>query len=456
MKQSSSSLLILNAEGKIAEVNLAANALIDKLQPIYADEGVIYEVDGLLGKSVNTLIPDVGNHIDISGVDSAVSRKLAFESYRLTLTATPVSGAKGELLGAIVELLDTTQEEKVQEEVQDIVDSAKSGDLSWRINLDDKEGFFATLSFGINELLEGMSKLIDDMVNILSGMAEGDLTKSLEGSYQGQFAKLQQDTNSTIAQLTTVATEIKDSANSLSGSSLKMADLNRDLTDKTGKQAAGLGITASTMTQMSESVNQSAGNAKSAFETASAARDQADRSQQVVGEAVEAMAGIRQASDKIVNIIDVINEIAFQTNLLALNAAVEEARAGEQGGGFAVVASEVRELASRSATAAGEIKTLIADTADRVALGTELVNKSGQALSEIVESVIGITGTLQHIANATQEQAGGINEVNNAISQIERATQDNHHIVENAAEVSESVGSQAHELHGMVSFFKTN
>jgi methyl-accepting chemotaxis protein len=208
------------------------------------------------------------------------------------------------------------------------------------------------------------------------------------------------------------------------------------------------------MEQMTSTVKQNADNARQANQLATSARSQAERGGSVVADAVSAMAGINASSRKIAEIIGVIDEIAFQTNLLALNAAVEAARAGEQGRGFAVVASEVRSLAQRSATAAKEIKELIGDSVERVKGGSELVNSSGQVLAEIMESVKRVSDVIGEITAASDEQAAGIDQVNNAVTQMDDTTQQNAALVEEAASASKAMEQQAQSLVAQISFFK--
>lgn len=255
--------------------------------------------------------------------------------------------------------------------------------------------------------------------------------------------------------LAEVVDSIKLSAAEVQKGSVKIAEGNQNLSSRTEQQASNLEKTASNMKEMTGSVKQNADNAKQANELVKTARERAECGGDVVGNAVSAMNEISHSSSKIADIISVIDEIAFQTNLLALNAAVEAARAGEQGRGFAVVASEVRSLAGRSATAAKEIKDLIQDSVVKVESGTELVNRSGETLEDIVSSVKKVSDIVAEISMSCEEQSTGIDHVNDAIGLMDDLTKQNATLVEQVAASSETIGMQAKELRKSVAFFKT-
>ncbi len=288
---------------------------------------------------------------------------------------------------------------------------------------------------------------------VANRIAAGDLTQEVRvqkgdsGSLMAAMAKMQRN-------LAGIIGKINATAGTIAIASREIASGNADLSQRTEEQASSLEETASSMEELSSTVKQNAENARQANQLAIGASAVAVKGGQVVGEVVGTMSSINASSKKIVDIIGVIDGIAFQTNILALNAAVEAARAGEQGRGFAVVASEVRSLAQRSAAAAKEIKALIGDSVDKVGAGTKLVDEAGKTMGEIVSSVKRVTDIMAEITAASQEQSSGIEQVNQAITQMDQVTQQNAALVEEAAAAAESMQEQTHHLTQAVAVFK--
>jgi methyl-accepting chemotaxis protein-1 (serine sensor receptor) len=282
----------------------------------------------------------------------------------------------------------------------------------------------------------------------------GHLGHQVDASGHDEFAQLLRSLGEMDRTLGRIVGEVRESSASVSESARQIAQGNDDLSQRTQAQAANLEETASSMEEMTASVKQNSDNVQAANKLARGAREHAERGSEVVSRAVAAMEDISHSSRQIADIVVLIDEIAFQTNLLALNAAVEAARAGDQGRGFAVVAAEVRNLAQRSATAAKEIKGLIASSVARVEVGGDLVNESGRVLGEIVENVKKVTNIVAEIASASQQQAAGIDEVNLTVMRMDEATQQNAALVEEAAAASRSMEEQAERLISQVAFFR--
>jgi len=284
-------------------------------------------------------------------------------------------------------------------------------------------------------------------------IADGDLYTDVE-LRPGDDRSLLFAMKSMRDRLARIVREVRQGTDMIASASGQIASGNLDLSSRTEQQASSLEETASSMEELTSTVKQNADNARQANMLAQTASTVAGQGGDVVAQVVQTMGSINDSSKKIVDIITVIDGIAFQTNILALNAAVEAARAGEQGRGFAVVAGEVRTLAQRSAAAAKEIKTLIGDSVEKVATGTRLVDKAGSTMHEVVESIQHVTDIMAEISAASQEQTSGIEQINQAISQMDNVTQQNAGLVEEAAAASEALQNQAGKLAELVSVFR--
>ena len=294
-----------------------------------------------------------------------------------------------------------------------------------------------------------------DAGDICRRIADGDLCEDIPAGGKDEIGRLMGALRQMRDHLNELITQVRSNTDEVSRASSEIAEGNSALSSRTEQQAASLEQTAASMNEMAMTVEQNAENTKRARTMIDDARERAIEGQSVSQEAVAAMTAINEASQRIEDIIGVINEIAFQTNLLALNAAVEAARAGEQGRGFAVVASEVRVLAGRSAEAAREIKSLIEDSVARVGQGTELVSRTGESLTEISQSVSEVATTIREIAMASDEQSQGIGQVNTAVSEMDTMTQANAALVEEATASAVHLEEMARTLSSLVARFQT-
>jgi methyl-accepting chemotaxis protein len=293
----------------------------------------------------------------------------------------------------------------------------------------------------------------DYAADVVRQVAEGNLAVQVQVR-SGDTASLLASLKGMVDRLSGLISGVRDTTESITTASQEIAQGNADLSQRTEEQASSLEETASSMEELTSTVRQNTENAKQANQLANNASDIAVKGGKVVDDVVHTMASISESSKKIVDIISVIEGIAFQTNILALNAAVEAARAGEQGRGFAVVAGEVRNLAQRSAAAAKEIKTLIDDSVNKVDAGTKQVDQAGATMTEIVQAVKRVTDIMAEIAAASNEQSAGIEQVNQAITQMDDVTQQNAALVEEAAAAAESLQEQANNLKESMSIFK--
>ncbi|PXX47761.1 methyl-accepting chemotaxis protein [Undibacterium pigrum] len=303
-------------------------------------------------------------------------------------------------------------------------------------------------------LLAAISRPLKLAIDQFQAIGNGDLTQQLKPTSQDEMGQLVSALENMRQSLMQTVTMVRQSSGSIAVSSEEIATGNMDLSSRTEQQAASLEETASSMEELTSTVQQNADNARQASTLASNASDVASKGGQVVGDVVHTMSSIKESSKKIVDIIGVIDGIAFQTNILALNAAVEAARAGEQGRGFAVVATEVRNLAQRSANAAKEIKELISNSVDKVEVGSRLVDDAGKTMDEIVISIKNVADIMAEITSASAEQRDGINQVSLAIGKMDEATQQNAALVEQAAAAASSMRDQANNLNNAVSIFK--
>ena len=398
-------------------------------------------------------IPALGRTDEIGSMAKAVQvfKDNAIEKQRLEAAAKAEAEHQREAAEAQRKL-----EEAAGAEVARVVSAAAAGDLTKRIDNAGKTGFFQKLGEGMNGLLDAVNSAVGEVASVMSAMAQGDLSKRIEGDHQGEFLKLKTDTNATAEKLAQIVGQTVEGMANIKASTTEIASGAQDLSLRTEEQVASLEEIAASIRQLNSTVQQSAENAGQASQLAVAARSSAEGGGEIAGAAVKAMGEIEQSSQKISDIVGMIDEIAFQTNLLALNAAVEAARAGEAGRGFAVVAGEVRALAQRSSHASKEIKTLISNSNTQVKQGVELVNKAGGTLGEIVTAVKRVSDIVAEIAAANKEQSASVGEVQEAIGQIEQATQQNAALVEETTAALGSADNQVQAVTDVISFFQND
>ncbi|MFZ2403960.1 MAG: methyl-accepting chemotaxis protein, partial [Methylobacter sp.] len=449
LDSSTSAITISGTDTLLTHMTPAAKELLSSIG------GPGFNVDGLYGNSLSSLFnnPEAAAKFD-RAAQTGEDVDLFFKDHHLRLAARPIIGENGTSLGRVTQWLDRTAEVAVEQEVASLVHGAVMGDFTRRIEMQGKKDFFKQLGEGLNELMEITECGINDVVRVLGALSRSDLTQTITNDYAGSFGQLKDDANTTVEKLKEIIKQIQDATDGINTGAKEIASGNNDLSHRTEEQAASLEETAASMEELTSTVQHNAASAKQANQLAVDASDIAGKGVDVVGQVVRTMDDINDSSRKIGDIISVIDDIAFQTNILALNAAVEAARAGEQGRGFAVVAVEVRNLAQRAATAAGEIKNLIDDSVIKVSGGSKLVTQAGQTMEEIVNSIRGVTVMMSEISSASAEQTAGIEQVNQAIAQMDDVTQQNAALVEQAAAAAESLEEQAQSLSDTVAQFK--
>jgi methyl-accepting chemotaxis protein len=426
----------------------------------------IKELDGELTKLeesfTKTLLTDKGKEVfksykDVSNIYDGISEKI------IGLVA---AGKSKE-----AEALMRGDGFKANEEVQKALDTLQN--LKLKLAKETSDGntalassatnlMIAIIAFGVLfgivtgvVMTRAITRPLARFGEVLAAVADGDLSIHSDLQSKDELGQMSAVLNSTIDNLRESMLQVQESALAISSASGEISMGNTDLSRRTEEQAASLEETASSMEQITSNVNQTADNARSANTESSKARQVATDGGAAVSQVIAAMEAINQSSAKINEIIGVVDEIAFQTNLLALNAAVEAARAGEQGRGFAVVAAEVRNLAKRSADAAKEIKGLIRESVAKSTDGNKVAAHAGETIAEVVANVQRVTSLVSEIANATQEQSTGLNEINKAVVSMDEVTQQNAALVEEAAAAAESLDAQAHALNEIVGRFKT-
>jgi methyl-accepting chemotaxis protein len=396
-------------------------------------------------------IPAAGRRDEIGAMADAfeVFKANAVEVKRLATEQEAARAAKEQDQAAT-----KAKEQSFQQELDAVTEAASEGDFSRRIATDNRDGAFLTIATRINGLIDTVGKATGELGIMLAAMADGDLSKRITADYKGRFAELKDNGNHTVEQLTAIVAKVKAATAQVENAANEINSGTEDLSKRTEQAASSLEETAASTEEMASTVKQNAENAKNASQLADTANRAASKGGEVVEQAVGAMGRIEASAQKITDIISVIDEIAFQTNLLALNASVEAARAGEAGKGFAVVAQEVRQLAQRSAQAASDIKILIQDSNGQVKDGVQLVNRAGEALAEIVGSIGRVTGIVQEISSASQEQATGVQEINSSITSMDEMTQQNSALVEESTAAARALNDQANNLAQLLAFFK--
>ncbi|WP_282452902.1 methyl-accepting chemotaxis protein [Pseudomarimonas salicorniae] len=445
-------MLIADASGRIAYANPAFRGLLREHGAALAEALPSLDPSAIEGAALEVLQrPGERSLIDIAEV---VRSQREFGASVFEQTAAPVRSAEGEKLGVVLEWRDRSQEIAVEAEVAGVIEAAAAGDLSRRIGVAGKQGFFRRLAEGVDGMLDANEQSISEVQRVLAALAEGDLTQRITADFGGVFGQMRDDTNLTAERLTDIMAKVREAVDAINTAAREISAGNQDLSARSEQQAASLEETAAAMEQLTSTVKNNAESSRQARQLAVGAADVASRGGAVVHQVVEQMDGITRASKQIGDIIGVIDGIAFQTNILALNAAVEAARAGEQGRGFAVVASEVRSLAQRSAEAAKQIKGLISQSGQRVDQGAALVSEAGATMTEIVEAVRRVNDLMGEIASASDEQATGIEQVNHTITHMDGVTQQNVALVEEATAAAGSLEEQAGKLADAVAVFR--
>jgi len=440
----SAGVMIADAAGELVYANDAARRSLAGMATAVQTSTPGFDPLAPVGQSLLALHPGAARVGDAGeGVQVAALR---FGEFHVQLALAALKDEHGRLVGIVANWTDRTDEVRTELEVNALVGAASEGRLDGRIHLAGKQGFFLQLGTALNRLLDATASGVSEVQAVLAALAAGDLTLRSDAALQGVFAQMRDDANATADALEDVLAQMKVAVGQIHIASDEIAAGNQDLSARTEQQAANLEETAASVEELTASVRANADSARSGREVAAHAADVAGRGAKEIQQVIQSMQGIAEGARQIESIITTIDGIAFQTNILALNAAVEAARAGEQGRGFAVVASEVRALAQRSAASAREIKTLIQRSNQRVGEGSQVVNAAGQTMQDTEAAIRKVNGLMQMIAEASVEQAGGIGQVSQTITQMDAATQQNAALVEEATAAARAMADQAAAL----------
>jgi methyl-accepting chemotaxis protein len=450
-------VIIANENREIVYINKSATHLLRKAEADIQNDLPNFSVDKLMGTNIDSFHKYPAHQIKIlENLTETSTASALIGGHHMVVKASPIINSVGQRLGAVAEWSDITVQVNLENEISTIVEDAVQGRFNNRLNLDDKEGFFKQLSTEINELLTISDSVFGDLKRVLDAVAKGNLTEKITQDYNGEFNAIKVNMNLAVSQLVEVIHQIQDSNEIIYRGIEELSQGNNDLSSRTEIQSSNLESTVAAVHQLAITVNQNAEDAEFANETVSKVFDVVDKGVSLIGKVVETMEGIHDSSLKVVDIIAVIDSIAFQTNILALNAAVEAARAGEQGKGFAVVASEVRSLAQRAATAAGEIKSLINDSEEKVEDGSRLVTDAGKTMKDISLSIEEVKTMMGRISVACSEQSYSVQKVKSTITETEEMSQQNAALVVEAAGASSSLENQVKHLSDTVAYFKVS
>jgi len=440
--QSSSTALLISALAALGFI-----ALGTVISTLVARKGIIRPIRDMTDAMTRLAKGDLeGSAVDASRQDEIGEMGRAVDVFRQNAIAMNQLKAQEAVLHE--------RSSDLQSSIATVVASAVAGDFTGRIRKDYESEDLNRFARSVNELVASVDSAVTEVRRVVAALADADLTQTMEGHFQGAFAELQGNVNATMVTLRATMNNVRGAAGTINNNSAELSSAANDLSKRTEQQAAALEETAAALDEITATVRAASTRSNEARDMVHATKQSASKSGDIVRSAVTAMGRIEESSNKIGQIIGVIDEIAFQTNLLALNAGVEAARAGEAGRGFAVVAQEVRELAQRSANAAKEIKTLISTSASEVEGGVSLVRSTGDALLEIESLVNRVNEHVESIATAAKEQSMALAEINSSVNHMDQMTQKNAAMVEETTAASETLAEESRQLQTILQNFK--
>ena len=433
---------IADDDGTVIYINHALRDTLNKYQDAFRKQIPGFDPDKVLNGSIGIFYADPQAALArLHNLTNIARSQLELGGRLYDLVTTPVLSDQGERMGTVGQWTDVTDQVATEQQVDALVQAAARGDFSHRLETQGKSGFFASLSTGMNQLMDTSEQGLNDVASVLAAFAEGDLTQRIERDYSGLFGDVKDSANATAKNLARVLDEVHAAADALTGAANQVSATAQALSQAASQQAANVEQTTEAVDAMSSSISHNSDNAKVTDSIASKASKEALDGGNAVSQTVVAM---KQIAAK----IGIVDDIAYQTNLLALNAAIEAARAGEHGKGFAVVAAEVRKLAERSQEAAKEIGDLASHS-------VSTAEQAGKLIHDIVPSIQKTSELVREIAHASAGQSESVLDIGSAMSQLSKATQQNASASEQLAATSEELTGQAEQLQQSVAFFKT-
>ena len=431
---------IADNDGTITYLNTALKDTLVKYESAFRAQIPSFDASKVLGGSIGVFYDDPNAALQrLRGLTSTVKSRLTLGGRDYDVISSPITSSTGEKIGTVGQWLDITEQLAIEKEISLVVEAAANGDFTKAISEANKQGFYLQLATGMNHLMRTSAQGLNDVIRVLSALAQGDLTQKITDDYSGSFAQIKDDTNATSAKLAEIINDVRSAADELSNAAEQVSATAQSLSQSSSEQASGVEQTSSSVVQMSASVKQNTENAKITDGIANRSANEAKETSKAVLQTIQAM---RDIAGK----IGIIDDIAYQTNMLALNAAIEAARAGEHGKGFAVVAAEVRKLAERSQIAAQEIGELAAGS-------VSISEKAGKLLTEMVPSIGKTSDLVQEITAASEEQSAGLNQISMAMEQLNSVTQQNASASEELAATSDVMSGQAEQLQTLMQFF---
>lgn len=457
LNAASSNIMVADKNRNIIFMNEAVTDMLKKAEPVLQKALPNFDANNLLNQSIDVFHQNPHHQQQLlETLTTTYNARIQVAEASIDLIVDPIFNDQKERIGTVVEWKNITEQLAIESTIERMVQNASKGLLTDRIDTKGMEGFTLNLSNNINMLVNSFSILVKDISSIINQMAEGDLTKRMNGEYEGETLAMKTAINAALDKIEQTLSEVKHGSIEVGHMAVEVSKASDDLSSRTQSQAASLEQTAASMEELTATVQQSNTTTHQANDLVSEAASQAETGIGVMQSTHEAMQGITDVSHKIGEITSTIDSIAFQTNLLALNAAVEAARAGDHGRGFAVVAGEVRTLAQRSAEASKEISALIDTAIRQISKGTEQVDRTNSMFEEMVVKIQSVNELIKGIVSTTEQQTQGIEQINTAVTTLDAGTQQNAALVEELAATANNMTEQTGSQEALVAQFTVN